>query len=110
MPEALFSAKIHCLEDPHDLIMVEEPDEPVLITFLGDIEEGVCQFMVIRIHKADHFGKGPDGCKAVIAGYWQVFSVPLKRIEEGQDELRGDMLQSERADLDMVMICGKGKQ
>jgi hypothetical protein len=34
----------------------------------------------------------------------------LKGIEEGQDELGGNMLQSERSDLDTVMICGKGKQ
>jgi hypothetical protein len=110
IPEALLSFEIHSLKGLSDLVMIEEADEGFLISFLGDIEEDVCQFTVLRIHKADHFGKGLDGCKAVIAGSWQILSVPLKRIEKGQDQLRGNMLHSEGSDLDTVMVCGKGKQ
>lgn len=65
--------------------MIEEADEGFLISLLGDIEEGVCDLTVIRIHEADHFGKGLDGCKAVIPGSGKILSFPLKGIEEGED-------------------------
>ena len=69
--------------------MVKETDKPLLGTFLRDVEDGLCQFPVIGIHKADHLGKGFKTSKTVVPGPHHVFALLLKIIEKGEDELRG---------------------
>ena len=89
IPEPLLCPEIDGFEDPKDLIMIEEADEGLLVALLRNVEDCVRQFAMIRIHKADHFGKGFEDSEAVIPCSGQVFALLLEIIEEREDELRG---------------------
>ncbi len=69
--------------------MLDEAHEGLVVALLGDVEDCVGQVAMIRIHKADHFGKGFEGSEAVISCSGQVFALLLQIIEEREDELRG---------------------
>ena len=90
VPEPLFSFKVDGIKDLQDLIVVEESDERFLVTLLGEVQDGLCRFSLIGMHKADHFGKGFEGGESMIAGSWEVFSLSLEIVEEGEDETRGE--------------------
>jgi hypothetical protein len=89
IPKPLVCPEIDGFEDPKDLIMIEEADEGLEVALLGYVEDCVGQVAMIRIHKADHFGKGFEGSEAVIPCCGQVFALLLQIIEEREDELRG---------------------
>jgi hypothetical protein len=82
IPEALAVSEVHTVKYLKNLIMIEEPNEVFLIASLGYVQDGLCQFTIIRIHEADHFGEGFDGRKAVISSPGKVFAFHLKVIEE----------------------------
>ena len=102
-----FSLQIDRLKDLEDLLGVEEPDEGFLDALLGDGENGFCQFSLVRIKEADHFGEGFEGGQSLIASFGQVVTMALEIIEEGEDEIRCDLFQPEGFDFDAVVICGK---
>jgi len=106
--EPLFSSEIDRPKDLQDLVVVEEPDQGLLITLLGDVQDGICQLSLIRVHETDHFGKGFEGCKPMVPGPWEILPLSLEIIEEREDELRGDMLHPEGPDLDTMILCGEG--
>jgi hypothetical protein len=110
VPEALLAPEIHCVKDLQDLVMVKKTDKPPLIALLGDIEDHVCQCPAVRTGKADHLGKGFQGRKTVIPGPGDIVALLFKVIEEGEDELRGEMLHSQGFHIDAVMLRGKGKK
>jgi len=110
IPEPLFSSEVDRLKDLQDLVMVEEPDQGPLITLLGDVQDGIRHLSLIRMHEADHFGKGFQGRKSMVPGPWEIFPLTLQVIEEREDELGGDMIESERPDLDTMILCGEGQK
>ena len=87
VPETLVCFEIDSFEDLQDLVMIEEADDGFLIAPLWDAEDGVCEVMMLRIHEADHFGKGLQSGEAVIAGPDNVFALLLEIIEKGEDQL-----------------------
>ena len=74
IPEPLFRLQINGLKNLQDLILIKKPDEGLLRPFLGDIEDGIGHLLLFRIHEPDHFGKGFEGRKPLIAGLDKVFS------------------------------------
>ena len=82
VPESLFSFKFDGVKDLQDFIVVEESDERFLVTLLGEVQDGLCRFSLIGVHKADHFGKGFEGGESMIAGPWEVFAPSLEIVEE----------------------------
>ena len=57
IPETVLFSEIDAVGDGKDFIGVKEADQRLLRAFLRDIEDGICQLPLIRIHQADHFGK-----------------------------------------------------
>ena len=110
IPEAFLGSEVHIVKYLEDLIMVEEPYEAFLIASLWYVKDSLCQFTVIRIHEADHFGKGFDGRKTVISRSGKVLTLLLKVIEKQENELRGEMLHPEGPDLDTVMFSRIGHE
>jgi hypothetical protein len=85
IPEPLFRPQVNSLENLQDLILIKEPDKGLLSPLLGDIEDGICHLLLFGIHKADHFGKGLEGRKPLIAGLDKVFSLTLQILKERDD-------------------------
>jgi hypothetical protein len=110
IPKAVLSFEIHRLEDLEDFFLIKETDQGLLGAFLRDIEDPVGQFPLFRVHKTDHPGKGFDGRKPVIAGFGNVFAVPLQIIEEGQNQLDGKVIKCERGDFDAMVFCGEREE
>ena len=65
---------------------------------------------MLGIDKAYHFSKGFDGSKSLIAGFGGIFPLLLKFIEERDNELPCDVLQSEGIDFDSVILCYEWKK
>jgi hypothetical protein len=107
IPGAFFSLQIDDMKDLEDLLRVEEPDEGFLDALLRDEDNGFCQLTLVRIEEADHFGEGLEGGQSLIASSGQVVTLGLEIIQEGEDELGGDLLQSEGFDFDPIVVCGK---
>lgn len=110
IPGAFFSLQIDDMKDLEDLLRVEEADEGFLSALLRDGENGLCQCSVVRIEEADHFGEGLEGGESLIASSGQVVAPRLEVIQEGENELGGDLLQSKGFDFDAVVICGKDQE
>jgi hypothetical protein len=104
---AFFSLQIDDMKEGEDLLRVEEADEGFLSALLRDGENGLGQCSVVRIEEADHFGEGLEGGESLIASSGQVVAPRLEVIQEGENELGGDLLQSKGFDFDAVVICGK---
>lgn len=105
-----FSLQIDDLKDLEDLLRIEEPDKGFLGALLGDGENGFCQFSLVRIEEADHFGEGLEGRESLIAGSGQVVTLGLEIIKESEEEIRCDLLQPEGFDFDAVILCGKEEE
>jgi hypothetical protein len=102
-----FSLEIDDMKDLEDLLRVEEPDEGFLGALLRDGENGFCQWALIRIEEANHFGEGLDGGEPLIASSGQIAALRLEIIQESEDELWGDLLQPEGFDFDPIIVCSK---
>jgi len=107
---AFFSFKIDGMKDVEDLIRVKEPDEGFLGSLLGDGEDGLRHCSVLRIEEADHCGEGFEGGEALIARSGPVAALGLEVIEEGEDELRGDLLQAQGFYFDAIIAGGKDQE
>src|SRR4030042_1918979 len=46
----------------------------------------------------------------MVPGPWEILPLALKIVEESEDKLGGDMLQSEGPDLDAVILCSEGQK
>ena len=110
IPEAFLFSQIDAVEDGKDFIGVQEADQRPLRAFLRDIEYGICQFPVIRIHQADHFGEGFQGSEAIISCSREVSPPFLQILEESEDELGAEVFQAKGFDLDLVMFCSEGQE
>jgi hypothetical protein len=110
IPGAFFSLQIDEMKDLEDLLRVKEPDERFLGALLGDGENALSEVTLVRIEEADHFGEGLEGGQSLIAGSGQIVTMGLEIIKESEDELGGDLLQSEGFDFDAVVICGKNQK
>ena len=106
--EAMFFFQVNGLEDLKDFLRIEKADELFLHPLLWDGEYSLCQFCSLRADKADHFGEGLQGSQALIPGFCTVFTISLEIIQEGQDEVRRQVIKAERGDFDGVIVCGKG--
>jgi len=84
---ALFSLEIDDMKDLEDLFQVEEADEGFLGALLGDRENGLCQWSLVRIEEADHFGEGLKGSEALIASSGQIVTMGLEIIQKSEEEL-----------------------
>jgi hypothetical protein len=62
---------------------------------------------MVRIEEADHFGEGLEGGESLIASSGQIAALRLEIIQESEDELGGDLLQSEGFDFDPVIVSSK---
>jgi len=62
------------------------------------------------MHAADHFGQRFAGHQAQVAGTGGVFPILLQIIEQGDDQLDGEVFDAQGANLDVVVIGGKGQQ
>jgi hypothetical protein len=91
------------MKDLENLLRVEEPDEGFLGALLRDGENGLCQLSLIRIEEPDHFGEGLEGSESLIASSGQIAALGLEIIQESEDELGGDLLQSDGFDFDAVI-------
>ena len=87
IPEPFFSFEINGLKELQQLILIEKPDKGLLRTLLGDVSDGIGHLLLFRIQKTDHFGKGFEGCKPLIAGPDEVLSFILQILKERDDEL-----------------------
>jgi hypothetical protein len=105
--EAFFSLQIDDMKELEDLLRVEEPDEGFLGSLLGDGENGLCEFSLVRIEEAEHFGEGLEGRESVIASSGQIAALRLEIIQESEDELGGDLLQPQGFDFDPIIVCSK---
>ena len=85
IPESLFCLQLNSMEDLQNLILIKKTNERLLSPLLRDMENSVCHLALFRILEADHFGKGLQGRKPMIAGLGQVFSLVLKVFKEGND-------------------------
>ena len=91
IPEAFFSFQINRLKDLQHLILIKKSDKALLFAFLGNIEDGIYDPLLIRMHKANHFGKGLEGCKPMIACFYDVFSFILEILKKCNEQFCCDM-------------------
>ena len=70
IPEPLFFLEVDGIKDLQDFIVVEEADERFLVTLLGEVQNDLCRFSLIGVHKADHLSEGFEGSKSMVAGPW----------------------------------------
>ena len=110
IPEALIFLQIHGLEDIHDFFRIQVADELFLHAFLRDGKDLLGQLSVLRIHQAHHLGQGFDGHQAQIAGAGGVFTILFQVIEEGDDQLDGEVFDAQRGNLNVIVVGGKGQQ
>jgi len=82
IPEPLFFLEVDDIKDLQDLIVVEESDQGSLKTLLGEVQNDLCRFSLIGVHKADHLSKGFEGGESMVAGPWQIFPFSLEIIEK----------------------------
>jgi hypothetical protein len=108
--EAFFFLEIDDMKGLEDLLRVKEPDEGFLGALLGDGENGLRQWSLVRIEEANHFGEGFEGSESVIASSGQVVALRLEIIQESEEEVGGDLLQPEGFDFDPIIICGKDQK
>ena len=66
--EALGFFKVNSSEDFKDFLRVQEADQLLLCTFLGDVHDGFGTSSFVRIDKADHFGERFYGGKSLVSG------------------------------------------
>ena len=92
IPGTFFSLELDDMKDLEDLLRVEEADEGFLSALLRDGKNGLCQCSVVRIEEADHFGEGLEGGESLIASSGQIAALGLEIVQEGEDELGGDLL------------------
>jgi len=78
IPEPLFRSQINGVKDLQDLILVKKPDERLLSPLLRDAEDGIRYLLLFRIFEANHFGKGLESRKPMIASLDQILSFLLK--------------------------------
>jgi hypothetical protein len=62
------------------------------------------------MYEANHFGKGFQGRKPMIAGFGPIFPITLKIFKERNDQFRFNMFHTKRFDLDAIKRCRKGKK
>ena len=105
VPRTICFSKIDSLQDVEDLLLVEKADQGFLGALLGDAKDCVDRFRALRREKAQHFGKGLEGCKALVSSFWKVFSIFFKPVEESQYEFAGEVLYGERFGFDAVIVC-----
>jgi len=55
--EPFFPFQINRLKDLQHLILIKKSDKAPLFAFLGNIEDGIYDPLLIRMHKANHFSK-----------------------------------------------------
>ena len=89
---------------------IKKADEFSLAAFLRDMDDGVCYVSFIRVHEAHHFSKRVYDCRSVVAGFCIIVAIRLKVIEKGEDQIRGQMLDSKRVDFYVIIVCGEGKK
>ena len=108
--EAFIFLQIDSLEDLHDFFRIQIADELFLHAFLRDGKDLLGQLSVLRMHEADHLGQRFDGHQAQVAGAGGVFAILFQVIEEGDDQLHGEVFDAQRGNLDVVVVGGKGQQ
>jgi hypothetical protein len=108
--ETFFSLEIHDMKEGEDFFWVKEADEGFLSSLLWDEENGLSHFSLLRIEEADHFGEGLEGSESLIACSGQVVTMGLEIIQEGEEELRCDLLQPQGPDFDAVIVCGENQK
>jgi hypothetical protein len=62
------------------------------------------------MQKANHFGKGFEGCKPMIAGFDPIFPIALKILKERNEKVSFNMFHTKRFDLDAIKRCRKEKK
>ena len=92
--EAFFPFQIHRFKDFQNLILIKESNKPLLLALLGYIENGVCNLLLVRVGKANHFGKGFKGGKPLIACLDCIFTVALKILKERNEKFRLNMFNT----------------
>jgi hypothetical protein len=110
IPETLLFSEIDAVKDSKDFIGVEEADQRLLSAFLRDIEDGICQFPLIRIHEADHFGERFEGSEAIISCSWEVSPFPLQIVEKSENEFGTEVFKAKGFDLNLVIFCSEGEE
>jgi len=88
VPEALFSPEVNGLKDIEDFLLIQKAYQGFLKTLLRNVNDPLRQFSVIRVHQADHFGKGFECVETDITGFGTVLSSLFKILQECDDELR----------------------
>jgi len=64
------------------------------------------EFCFFGVHKSDHDCEGLEGGQALIPGSGGVFAFSFKVVQEGQDEIDGQMIEFDRVDFDgKVLGC-----
>jgi hypothetical protein len=58
VPEALFSPEVNGSKDTEDFLLIQKAYQGFLEALLRDVDDPLRQFPVLRVHQADHFGKG----------------------------------------------------
>jgi hypothetical protein len=74
------------------------------------VEDCFGEFCFFGVHKADHYCEGLEGGQALISGSGGVFAFSFKVIQEGQDEIDGQMIELDRVDFDGKVLGGKGQK
>jgi hypothetical protein len=110
IPYAFLSLQIDDMKELENLFRVEEPDEGFLGALLGNGENALSEVTLLRIEETDHFGEGLEGSESLIAGSGQIVTLGLEIIEEGEEELGGDLLQPEGFDFDAVVVRGEDQK
>ena len=81
-----------------------------MAAFFRDMANGIGYVSLIRVQKADHFGKRFYGCQSVVAGCGIIVAIRLKVIEKGEDQIRAEVFDSKRVDFYAIIACRKGKK
>jgi len=84
--ESFFSLQINGLKNPEYLILIQKPDKGLLRTLLGNALDGIGHLLLFRIHKTDHFGKGFEGRKPMIACFDKAISFIMQILKERDNE------------------------
>ena len=72
------------------------------------MEDCFGEFCFFGVHKADHYCERLDGGQALISGSGGVFAFSFKVVQEGQDEIDGQMIEFDRVDFDGKVSSSEG--
>jgi hypothetical protein len=83
--QPLLFLKFNFFKDLEDFFQGQEAYQGLLGAFWWEAQYSICEFALVRIHKADHFRKGFERSQTAISCPCDIGSIRFQMVQKGQD-------------------------